>query len=788
MILRNIIFSLRNIRKNGTYSIINITGLSLGIAVVVLILLWVVDELNFDKYHKNLCRIYTVYGHHQYSEGQDRYTSSTPFPLNQEITKNYPEIENATTYLNTWNQLIKFEDKEYKEGPVIYADRNFLNIFSFNVLEGDKNALLSSDKVIITQELAQLFFGKKPAVGKMLTFNGEKSLTIGAVIATQHANSTLKFKVLAPIELMKSQGIDLSQWTNNWPNTTILLRKGVDPKSLDPKITNICKNKGQPNATLHLFPYKDEHLYTYSGKGNRIQYIYQFLAIALIIILIASINFINLSITKAERRRSEVGVRKVMGAGRSNILRQFLLEKGLMIFFSLVVSGMLVFLLLPVFRSISGKILTPDSMQNVYLIGMLLVVILIVMGLSVVYPSIYLSSINTILAPKKAGNSKRGSVNLKSLLVIVQFVLAIILISGSITISKQINYVNNYDLGYNHANLIFLELNGDAKNKHDALKQELSKVSGIESMTMSDKLPFERGSSSWGHDWEGKDKDSKVLICKTNVDKNYFKTMGIKLVDGNYFPDKYDKVLKQEEFSSPQVILNKEAIKRMGIKNPVGKYFSLWSNKKGTIVGVVDDFHFESLHNSVEPLLLLPLVDNPGVIIARVSPKNFSQTINNIKKSWLKVVPQTACEIGFFDDRLANLYNAEMKISGLVNYFSLVAIFISCIGLFGLSLFIIEQRKKEVGVRKVNGAKTSEVMILLNKDFLKWVAISFVIACPIAYYAMHQWLQNFAYKTELSWWIFAAAGAVAVVVAVITVSWQSLRAATRNPVEALRYE
>jgi len=450
--------------------------------------------------------------------------------------------------------------------------------------------------------------------------------------------------------------------------------------------------------------------------------------------------------------------------------------------------GMLVSLLLPVFRTVSGKIMIQDHIQNVYLILMLLVVLLIVIGLSAVYPSLYLSSMNTVLALKKAGNNKRRSLNLKSFLVVVQFVLAIILISGSIVISKQIKYVNNYDLGYNHSNLIFLELNGEAKNKYEVLKQELTGISGIESMTMSDKLPFWGGNSSWGHDWEGKDRENRVLICKINVDKNYFKTMGIKLVDGNYFPEKYDKVVKQEELSSPQVMLNKEAIKRMGIKNPVGKYFSPWGARKGTIVGVVDDFHFESLHAGVEPLLLLPLVENPGVIIARVNPKNFSQTINSIKKSWLKVVPQTACEIGFFDDRLANLYNAEMKISGLVNYFSLVAIFISCIGLFGLSLFIIEQRKKEVGIRKVNGAKTSEVMILLNKDFLRWVAISIIIACPIAWYAMHQWLQNFAYKTELSWWVFAVAGLVAVAVAVITVSWQSWRAATRNPLESLRYE
>jgi putative ABC transport system permease protein len=788
MIFRNIILGWRNIRKNGIYSIINIAGLSLGMAVVVLILFWVVDELSFDKYHHNLDRIYTVYEHQQYSEGQELYTPCTPFPLSNTMVKNFVEVEQATTFTNLDKQLIKYETKEYKEGPVICTDNNFLKIFTYQILEGNINALSSPDQIIITDELARLFFKDQSAIGKVLKFNNEYSLTVGAVIASPKTNSTLNFKVLASIEIMKRYGVNFAQWGDNWPNTSILLAQGSDSKTLDSKIINICKDNGQSNTTLHLFPFKNERLYSYSGKSNRIQYVYQFLAIAFIIILIASINFINLSTAKAEQRRPEVGVRKVMGASKGHILRQFLLEKGMMIFLSMILSLVLVILFLPAFRSISDKNILLGQVLNNYMIMILLAIIMVVPLLSVVYPSIYLSSINPVFALKKAWVGKRGGFNLKSLLVVVQFTLAIVLISGSIIISQQIRYVNNYNLGYNHANLIYLGLDGEARNKHEAIKQELTRISGVESITRSDKLPFWGGNSSWGHNWEGKDPENNVLICKMNVDKNYMKTLGIKMVDGSFFPDSYDGVLKQGEVLTPQVILNQEAIKRMGIKNPVGKEFSPWGDKKGKIIGVVEDFHFESLHSGVEPMLLLPLFDDPSFIIVRVSPENFSNTIGEIKKSWSKVIPQTTCELGFFDDSLSKMYYSEVKISNLFRYFSFIAIFISCIGLFGLSLFIIERRKKEIGVRKVNGARITEVMVLLNNDFIKWVVIAFFIATPIAYYTMNKWLENFAYKTNLSWWIFAMAGVMALVIALLTVSWQSWKAATRNPVEALRYE
>ncbi|HKI89174.1 MAG TPA: FtsX-like permease family protein, partial [Draconibacterium sp.] len=639
------------------------------------------------------------------------------------------------------------------------------------------------------KEIATLLFGNEPAVGKMIQFNDTLSFAVGAVVNTEKLNSTIDFKILAPLKLVESYGADLTRWGSNWPRTSLLLAKNADAESLNAKITNFMKEKGQENTTLYLFPFQNERLYSYSGKNNRIQYIYQFLGIAFIIILIASINFINLSTAKAEQRRPEVGIRKVMGANKLSIMNQFLQEKGIMIFLSLLFSVLLVLLFMPAFRSISDKVVSLSLLSNKLMILLLAGVVITVLVLSVVYPSLYVSSFTPAQAMKNSKVKKQGKLGMKNLLVTIQFVLSVVLISSTIIIARQLNFINNYDLGYDQANLIYIPLDGEAKNKHEALKQELSEIPGVVNVSRTSRIPFYGGNSSWGFDWEGKDPDNKVLICSMNVDRNYFETMGIKIAEGSNFPENYNEVLDLEKLPSPKVILNHEAIRRMGIKNPVGKYFGRKGEDiKGVIAGVTTDFHFESLKRPVEPMLMLPLTSKPGYIIARIDPANFTQTLSNIKSTWAKVLPQSLCEISFFDESLERMYNSEIRISGLFRYFSFIAIFISCIGLFGLSLFVIERRKKEIGVRKVNGAKIGEVMFLLNKDFIRWVLIAFVIACPVAWLVMHKWLENFAYKTSLNWWVFALAGALSVIIAILTVSYQSYKAAVRNPVEALRYE
>jgi len=789
MTFKNLLVGWRNIRKNGLFSVINITGLALGIAVVILILFWVTDELSYNKSYRNIDRIYTVYEHQQYSEGQELFTFCTPFPLSQYLMDNFPEVTYATTFWVSGDQRFKIDDKEFKEGPVVCAGKDFLNIFSYDVLEGDRDVLSKPNQIILTNEMASVLFGDEPAIGKVLQINDSISYSVGAIIASTDDNSTIDFEIAFPLEYMnKVYGSDLNSWGNNWPRTSVLLKEGTTVQDFEKSITNLCKDNGQNNTTLYTFPFVKERLYSYSGKNNRTQYLYQFLGIGLIIILIASINFINLSTARAEHRRPEVGIRKVMGAGKISLLNQFLQEKGIMIFLSLIFSFILVLIFIPAFRSVSDKVITFSDLQNKYMIYMLITVVVTVMVLSVVYPSLYLTSFNPAQAIKRI-IPRKGNISLKNTLVVFQFILSVVLISSTIVISRQIKYIHNYDLGYDQANLIYLPLIGESNYKFEAIKQEMSQLPGVVDLTFTNRLPFYGGNSSWGFDWEGKDPENDVLICSMFADNNYFKTMGMELVEGNGFPESYNKVFNIEEMSTPQVILNQEAIRRMKISEPTGKYFGRSGDDyKGTIAGVVKDFHFQSLHVDVEPMLIMPLFNNPDYMIIRVAPQNFSGTIDEIKSTWAKLLPSTTCEIGFFDDSIESLYNSEMKISGLFKYFSFIAIFISCIGLFGLSMFIIERRRKEIGVRKVNGAKIGEVMFLLNKSFIKWVAIAFVLACPITWFIMKRWLENFAYKTNISWWVFAFSGILALGIAILTVSYQSWKAAKCNPVEALRYE
>lgn len=788
-IKRNLKLGWRNILKNKFFSFLNIGGVAIGIAVTTLILFWVVDELNFDKFHKNLGQIYQVYEHQIYSDGQDLHTGCTPFPLSNELKSTYPEITNATTYTNLGGQPVKYKTKEFKDIPLLLADKEFTNIFSFEIIEGDVKALESPDQIMITPKVVDLFFNGESPIGKVLTVYGNHDFTVGAVIKCPEQNSSINFDILASIKVAETLGADLSHWGNNWPYTSLLLAEGTNTENLESKITGLLKEKGQDNTSLYLFPYSKMRLYNFSDKNNRIQYIYQFLAIAIIIILIASINFVNSSTASSETRRPEVGIRKVLGATKANLTNQFFYEKGLMIFISLLLGIILVFAFTPLFNQLSGKTISLSLLGNKYLILMLLVMVISTLILSVAYPSLYISSFAPARVLKKATKGNGSRLSFRSLLVVIQFTLSIILVICTIAVTTQLNFINNYDLGYNQDNLVYLNLDQATKTKHEALSSEFKNITGVVNLTKADKLPFWGGNSSWGYNWQGKDPENRVLICIMRVDRNYFETLGISLAEGRSFAPVYDNLKNEDNEFPGEVVLNQEALKRMKMNEPIGKFFGRnGQDNRASIVGVAKDFHFESLKRGVEPMVMVPLMQNPEVLILRISPENFTETLASINEKWASIIPDTNCEIGFFDQRLEQMYNSELQISGLFRYFSFIAIFIACIGLFGLSVFAIERKRKEIGIRKVNGSKISQIMALLNKDFIKWVLISFVLASPIAWYAMNQWLQNFAYKTKLEWWIFALAGILAVAIAILTVSFQSYKAATRNPVEALRYE
>lgn len=777
----------RNLLKKKVFSFLNICGVAMGLAVTTLILFWVVDELNYDRFHEDLEQIFSVYEHQLYSEGQELFTGCTPFPLSHTLRENYPEVLQAATTFSIGEQTVKYELEEFKEVPMFVVDTNFFKVFSFSIVEGDPGTMNEPDQIAITYRLAKKMFGDEPAIGKVVKIYGKHEFTIGALVSHPGKYSSIDFDILLPMVVAQAMGANLESWGNNWPGTSLLLAPGTDLAKLEAKFTDMLKEKGQTNTTLHLFPYSKIHLFSFSGTNNRVQYIYQFLAIALIIILIASINYVNASTADAETRRKEVGIRKVQGATKSNLIKQFFYEQSFSIFISILLSILLLILLAPVFNQLSGKTITMDLLQNKYLAGMLILVVLMTLLLSIAYPAYYIASFIPVDSLQKRTRNKSSKISFRSLLVVLQFTLSIILIIGAIVVSNQLKYVSNYDLGYNHENLIYLPLDDGTKSSHQALTNEFAELTGVESITRADKLPLWGGNSSWGYEWQGKDPENRVLICIMRVDRNYFETMGIDLAEGRSFAPLYDQVDTTGERGTGEVLLNREALRRMKMTEPLGKFFGR-SNDHANIVGVTEDFHFETLKREVEPMVMAPLREDPDVIIMRISPVNFSGTLNAIKEKWAGVISESACDIGFFDQRLEDMYNSEQRISGLFKYFSFIAIFIACIGLFGLSVYAMERRRKEIGIRKVNGSTIYQILVLLNKDFVKWVLLAIIIAIPFGWFAMDKWLQNFTYRAALGWWIFAVSGILAMSIALLTVSWQSWKAARRNPVEALRYE
>jgi ABC-type antimicrobial peptide transport system permease subunit len=757
-------------------------------ATFVLILLWVMDETSFDKFHANIDHMYCIIERQDYSDGQLLHTNNTPFALKEELQTNYPEVANVTRTLWMGNRPMSYEEKVITTGPITFVDPEFLDVFTFKQLSGDPNALKEPNKILITEEVAQSFFGEEDPVGKILQMDGEYDFEVGGILENVPENSTFDFNILVPfVQMEKIFERDLNSWGNNWPRTTLVLKEDASPKVFEQKIKDLCKEHDQENTTLFIKALADDHLYSNSGENNRIQYVYLFLAIGLIVLLIASVNFVNLSTAVSERRAKEVGIRKVIGAKRWNLIHQFFGEKTMLIIISLLLSILLTTLLIPLFNEISGKQLEFNLFENPDLILLFLAVGVFSTILSGIYPSLVLSSYSPVTALKSIITAKKGKgINLRSSLVILQFSLSIILIVSAIVVMSQLNYIRSFNLGYEAENLIYIDLPGQSTKLHEPFSNEILKIPGLTKLTKADKPPFWGGNSSWGYDWEGKDPELKVLICMMWVDKNYFDVLGIPLQDGNTFSDRFENY-SLETIENIDVILNAEAIRRMKMEAPVGKYFGR-GDTKGTIVGVTEDFNFESLRRGVEPLVLLPLQNEPNVIIAKIQKDNIHTTIEKIEEAWKKINPASPFSFGFFDDRLESNYRGEVRISKLFRYFTFIAIFIASLGLLGLSSFSIQRKTKEIGIRKVVGAPVSSILVLLTRDFVRWVMIAFVLACPIAWYTMQQWLKNFAYKTSLEWWIFVASGLLALFVALFTVSFQTIRASLKNPVESLRYE
>ncbi|QGY44648.1 FtsX-like permease family protein [Maribellus comscasis] len=785
----------RNLWKNKIFSLINILGLSIGISCCTIIGIYVLHELSYDKFFPNSDRVYRVF-QVQEQAGELYQVASTPAALPEALKENYAEIEEVTFFAQIFNKrLFRYQDKHFEEGNGFNVDSSFFKFFNFHIVRGSlEDFFTSPNTILLTKTMAEKYFGKEDPIGKVININRNQDFVVAAVIEDPPGNSHLKFNFLLPMEQIRSYR-DFTSWGNNWVYTYILLKKGTDVHAFESKIRNVLiDNIGIPEwqPKLYLQALKNIHLYSsfdfntdFADIGS-LKTIYLFGAIGLIILLISCINFINLTTAKAFRRNKETGIRKVVGANRSQLILQFMAEALLYVFLSTVLAILFAKLLFPYFFSLSGVPLGFELLAVKNLSGLLLAILLTTGMLIGIYPALLLSSTRAItisgkgLSPVK--RNKKHQFSSQKTLVISQFSLSVVLIVCAIIIRQQMHFVLNRDPGFDKDQIVYTPMKGELQNetRFQSFKNELLQQASIEEVTRSNGLPINHEGSFEGVEWEGMPSNHQdFLMSYFDTDEGFVNTFGLKVLEGrNFLPRSRNDI-------STYYLVNETAINKMQLQDPVGKRL-----EDGIIVGVINDFNFQSAYKQIDPMILRSeqgTMKNRYVSV-RIAAGNITDGVNTFERICKQFNPDYPIEYYFLDDSIATLYNKQIRSGKLINLFAALAIFISCLGLFGLASFITTSRIKEIGIRKVNGAKISEILTMLNKDFIKWVVIAFVVATPIAYYAMNKWLENFAYKTNLSWWIFALAGAFALGIALLTVSWQSWRAATRNPVEALRYE
>ena len=798
----------RNLWKNKGSSAINIIGLAVGLATCLLITLYVMDELSYDKYNKKADRTYRVDGDIQFG-GNHFVLAVAPEPMGPTLKKDFPEIEQYVRFRNYGGLLVKKGDENVTEGKVIYADSTLFDVFTLPMIAGDpRTALRDPHSVVITEKIARKYFNTTDVVGKTLVTSDTNNLKITGVIENIPPESHFNFDFFVSLN-GSIQPWEVNVWVSNNLNTYIVLKKGADPKVLQLKLSQVVEKYMYPQAMALMNIKKDEfeksgnyaryeltpltsiHLHSNRvselGANSSIQYVYIFSVIAIFILLIACVNFMNLSTARSSNRAKEVGVRKVLGSLRTNLVNQFLTESILVSLIALIVALLLAWLLLPYFNQVSSKEISIGLFSHSWLPLLLIGLVLVVGLLAGSYPAFYLSSFRPIvvLKSKLAAGFKRSW--LRSSLVVFQFWVSIVLIIGTIVIYNQIKFIQSKQLGYNRSHVLVLEGTDPLGSQAKAFENELLKMPGVQSATMTGYLP----TSDWRNDSPlfadaSLDQKSAVSSQIWTVDENYIPTLGMQMASGRNFS-------KQFLTDSSAIIINQSCAKLLGFADPINKpiYFLNDITKKEVftyhIIGVVKDFNYNSLRESVTPLALFYGNQNSKIAL-KVSTSNIKGLVAQIENKWKAMAPSQPFTYAFMDEQFNNQYKTEQRISQISITFSILAILIACLGLFGLVTYAAEQRIKEIGIRKVLGASVTNLVSMLSKDFLKLVAISALIAFPVAWWAMHKWLQDFAYRVQIGWWVFAVAAIIALLIAVFTVSFQAIKAALTNPVKNLRTE
>jgi putative ABC transport system permease protein len=791
--------AVRNILRHKAYAIINIAGLSVGMACTILILLWVQYELSFDRYHENADRIYRLGLKLQTSKIMDSIASNG-VPAGPILEKKFPEVLKACRFRKEEGVAIaQYKEKKFFEEDVFYADNSVFDIFSFPMISGNpKSALKTAFSVVITEDVAKKYFGNEDPIGKIIIFNNEHNVTVTGVVKNIPKNSHFTFNMLLSFETMRGPWFEkaMDHWLLNIHNYTyLLLQKNCNIKELEKKFPALIDaymgdTLRAIGGSVELFiqPLTSIHLHSdlkweIAANGN-IVYVYVFLAIALLILFIACINYINLSTARSANRAKEVGIRKLLGAHRENLVNQFLGESILFSLVSIIIALGLVELSLPAFESLFGSqssshyIPTPLVMWSC--IGLMMLVSLIAGS----YPALFLSAFQPIQV--LTGRLKTGAAGslLRNILVLFQFTISICMIIALAIIITQLKFMKHKQLGFNKEHIVIIRLtDGAMRRSIEKIKDGLKNYHGISHVAASNYIP---GQGFWMKVIvpEGSELDQTESIGRIRIDSDFISTMDIMLVAGRDFSPRFST--EQSDF----IIVNETAAKQWEWEDPIGKTIRVFDDRPitKTIIGVVRDFHVESLHKKIEPIYFEYMPESSRYINIKIRPDNIPETIQHIEKTFKQIDQTLPFDYTFLDESFDRKYKAEEKLNKIFTYFTLLAIFIACLGLFGLASFTAEQRTKEIGIRKALGASITGIMLLLSKEFTKWVLTANIIAWPIAYAAMNHWLQNFAYRIKIGLATFILAALLALIIALLTVGYQAVRAARANPVEALRYE
>lgn len=783
MFQHNLILTFRSYMRYKSAFLINLIGLASGLACTLLIYLWVNSELQVNQFHDKSHRLYQIVAN---NEGTDGISTNyaTPALLPQKLVETFPEVEYATTQSWTAAYTLSHEQTNIKAIGQ-YAGEDYFNVFSYDLLQGDKNEVLKDkSSIVISEELAmKLFDTTVDVVGKTVEFMHFKSFQVSGIFKSPPTSSSRQFDFIMTFGEFKEAQSWILGWKNNGPSSFVILAEDTNIDDFNTKIKDVVRdNNGEPHMTPYATLYSDLYL---NGKfkngiptAGRMTYVRLFSMIAFFILAIACINFMNLSTARVSRRLKEIGIKKAVGASRKSLIFQFMSESITMAFISLILSLAIVWLVLPVFNQVTGKALFLQFSSDFSL--MLMLVMAVTGILSGSYPALYLSGFSPIKVLKGQSPTSWREMFMRKGLVVFQFTLSIILIVSVLVVYKQIEFTQKQNIGFNKDNIIYFEAEGELELKLQTFLEEVKRVPGVQ-MASSTAHSFVEGgnmASTYNMSWEGKDSETALAMEIMRVDHGLIELLDFELVEGR----SYDKDLSTD-FGS--IIFNEAAIKAMGLEDPVGKSVELWGRKR-QILGVVKDFNFRSFHEVIGPAFFILNPNDTLVIMAKLQAGSEAETIRQLETLYAEVNPGFNFDYKFLSDDYAKQYAAEQRIATLSRAFAVVAILISCLGLFGLAAFTAERRLKEIGIRKILGSSNANIVRLLSGDFTKMVLIAICIALPVSYFVASDWLQGFAYSVTLQWWFFALAGSAALLIAWLTVGFQTIKAAAINPAQCLR--